>query len=127
MTRLTLKQGRELLAKLHSSKPTKYRNTKVKGVDAAGNVITLDSKAEARRWGELLVMSKQGLIQDLQRQVRFKLDVAGHKICTYVADFTYRRDGNRVVEDVKGTMTPTYRLKKKLMLACHGVEICEVS
>jgi hypothetical protein len=30
-----------------------------------------------------------------------------------------------IVEDSKGVRTPVYKLKKKLMLACHGIEIRE--
>jgi hypothetical protein len=38
------------------------------------------------------------------------------------------RNGRRVVEDCKSkpTMTPVYRLKKKLVAALHGIEIHEV-
>jgi hypothetical protein len=31
-----------------------------------------------------------------------------------------------VVEDVKGFKTPVYRLKKKLMLAVHGIIVVEI-
>ena len=45
----------------------------------------------------------------------------------YVADFVYKdRDGRQVVEDAKGVHTPVYRLKKRWMLAEHGIEIVEV-
>ena len=60
------------------------------------------------------------LVRDIER--------SRHKIAKYVADFTYEdKHGNLVVEDVKGRATATYRLKKKLMLACHGIEIVEPS
>lgn len=70
-------------------------------------------------------MERTGLISNLKRQVRFIIAVNGHKICTYIADFTYTENGIEVTEDVKGYPTPEYRLKKKLMLAVHGVEIRE--
>lgn len=46
----------------------------------------------------------------------------------YVADFVYRKkDGTVVVEDVKGCKTPTYIIKRKLMLYVHGISIREVT
>jgi hypothetical protein len=47
------------------------------------------------------------------------------KLCTYKADFTYWTNGLLHVEDTKGFVTPEYRLKKRLMLACHNIEIIE--
>ena len=54
----------------------------------------------------------------------------GHtkKICDYIADYTYlliEEDGSSrfIVEDAKGVLTPEFRLKKKLMLAIHNIDI----
>jgi hypothetical protein len=49
-------------------------------------------------------------------------------VATYVADFVYREAGKSemIVVDVKGMRTPVYRLKRKLMLACHGIDVLEV-
>jgi hypothetical protein len=58
---LTRAQGEKLLASI-KGRAAKYRNQKVKGYDADGNVITFDSKKEARRWAELLALQRQGLI-----------------------------------------------------------------
>ena len=103
-------------------KPAKYRNepTVVDGV-------RFDSRKEAARWCELRLLERAGAIADLARQVRFVLEVGGVRVGVYVADFQYREGGERVVEDVKseGTRTQVYRLKKRLMLACHGIEIRE--
>lgn len=90
--------------------------------------IRFDSKAEARRYAHLELLQRAGEITDLERQVRFPLDVNGELICVYIADHAYFvcRENRRVVEDVKGVRTPVYRLKKKLMKALHGVEIVEV-
>lgn len=91
--------------------------------------IRFDSKAEARRWGELCALQQAGKIYRLQRQVRFKLVVNGELIATYVADHTYYDEQERyVVEDVKGsrsTITPEYRLKKKLMAAIYKINVQE--
>lgn len=88
------------------------------------------SKLETKRCNELQLMQEGGLIENLEAhpQPRFRLDVNGHHICDYMADFRYydtqlRRE---VVEDVKGRATEVYKLKKRLMLACHGIEVEEV-
>lgn len=74
-------------------------------------------------------MQGAGLIAGLRRQVRFPIRVNGIKVCSYVCDFLYIRDGRRVVEDCKSAFTatlPVYRLKKKLMAAALAIEIIEV-
>lgn len=87
--------------------------------------LTFDSKLEARRWSELRMLERAGEIVGLQRQVPFDLAVNGHLVCRYIADFcfTATSTGERIVEDVKGVMTPEFRLKAKLMEACHGIVI----
>lgn len=111
-----------------NSKPSKYRNRK-KEVDG----IVFDSEKEARRYTDLKLMERAGEITALELQPEFRLEVNGRHICTYRADFSYLpavRPGlflnTRIIEDVKGVLTPVYRLKKKLMLACWGIEITEV-
>jgi hypothetical protein len=84
--------------------------------------ITFASKAERKRYAELLLLERAGEITDLEIQPRFvlleKFERAGevHRAITYVADFRYRLKGLFVVEDVKGMRTDVYRLKKKLFL-----------
>lgn len=87
--------------------------------------IWFHSTKEANRYQELMLLSKAGQITSLEFQPKYDLIVNGLKICTYVADFRYKEFGQVVVEDVKGVRTPVYRLKAKLMLACHGIEILE--
>jgi hypothetical protein len=92
--------------------------------------IRFASKAEARRYGELLLMEREGEIMDIRLQPRFPLLVNSVKVGTYVADFMYLIPGQppvSVVEDVKGAKTPVYRLKKKIVEAQYGIEIQEVS
>jgi hypothetical protein len=85
---------------------------------------------EAKRCNELHLMQRGELIHDLQAhpQPRFDLTVNDVHICDYLADFSYvdTESGEKVVEDVKGHRTEVYRLKRRLMLACHGIEITEV-
>lgn len=106
---------------------SKYGNRK-----ARRGELTFDSEAEARRYDELRLMLRAGEISDLQRQVAFELIPAqkaggrSERACKYVADFVYTRNGEVIVEDVKGHRTPEYIIKRKLMLWRHGIAIKEV-
>ena len=122
-------------------KGSKYRNKKVEI-----NGIVYDSKKEARRHQELLLLEQAGEIEDLQRQVKFVLiptqrepDTIGpkggmhkgkviEKECAYIADFTYLdvTTGESVVEDTKGFRTTDYKIKRKMMLHVHGIRIREI-
>lgn len=85
------------------------------------------SKAEARRCDQLHLLQALGEIHRLEREVSFPISINGVKVCTYKADFAYFDGEKRVVEDVKGVLTPVYRLKKKLVEAFYaGVKIVEV-
>lgn len=109
---------------------TKYNNKKI-----TVNGQVFDSKKEANRYKELLLLEKAGEIYDLRRQVKFKLiptqrdEVTGEVVereCSYKADFVYEEDGKTVVEDVKGFRTKEYIIKRKLMLWRYGIRIMEV-
>lgn len=106
-------------------KPNKYRNTKT---DVDG--IRFDSKKEAARWKHLKLLQDIRCIKNLERQVRFEIipKCGKQRAAHYVADFVYqhRGSGKQFVEDCKGMRTDTYKLKKKLMLSVHGIEIHEV-
>lgn len=101
----------------------KYRNrhTVVDG-------IRFDSAKEAKRWGELCLMARADAICDLERQPVYVLDVNGVPVCRYRADFRYfdPRTGKVVVEDVKGFLTPEYKIKRALMKAVHRIDVVEV-
>lgn len=90
--------------------------------------IEFDSKAEARRYGELRLLERAGRIKNLERQVRYDLEVNGVKIGFYKADFRYwdQASSQQVVEDVKGMRTPVFAIKAKLMKALHRVDIIEI-
>jgi hypothetical protein len=107
--------------------------------------IEFDSKREARRYSELLVLLKAGEISDLQCQVKYVLipaqrepDIIGpkggrkpgkllEKEVAYIADFVYKdKDGNTIVEDTKGFRTKDYVIKRKLALYLLGIRIREV-
>ena len=88
--------------------------------------IVFASKKEAKRYGELKLLLRGELISCLELQKAFPLAVNGVQICKYVADFVYRAcSGHLIIEDTKGQKTPVYQIKKKLMLACHGIHILE--
>ena len=110
-------------------KTLKYRNTRVK-VDG----ITFDSKREAARYGQLLILQGAGQISDLERQVKIPLHGRDGPILTptgrqmhYVADFRYvdnRQGGAVVIEDAKGFRPKEYLIKKAILKA-QGIEIHE--
>lgn len=87
--------------------------------------ITFHSKREAERWKVLRLREAAGEIKELKHQVRFDLKVKNYFICAYIADFGYVEKGKLVVEDSKGARTKDYIIKRKLMLACHGIEVLE--
>ena len=100
--------------------------------------IIFDSRKEAARYRELMLMQRAGQISDLRMQVRFELLPAQYadsgkvylkgprkgqpkrkcieQSVVYVADFVYREAGNArtVVEDTKGMRTKDYIIKRKL-------------
>jgi len=104
----------------HSNGGCKYGNRKTV-VDG----ITFDSAAEARRYGELKILESAGEITELILQPRYDVEINQRKVCTYVADFFYLKDGVAVIEDTKGFKTPVYRLKKRLVEAFFDMKIME--
>ena len=123
-------------------KGNKYHNSAVI-VDG----ISFQSRKEARRWCELKIMDRAGMIHGLTRQKKFVLipaqrepDTVGkrggrkkgkliERECAYYSDFAYYdKDGNEVVEDVKSpaTRTKDYILKRKMMMYVHGIRIREI-
>jgi hypothetical protein len=91
--------------------------------------MRFDSMAEARRYRELQLMEKAGVISELVCHPRYRIEVNGSRVCEVIPDFRYQDNdaGRMVVEDVKSlpTRTPVYRLKKRLLQAVHGIEIQE--
>lgn len=101
-------------------RPLKYRNTPT---ELAG--IRFQSKAESRAWAVLKVREKAGEISDLECQPEFTLRVNDIKICTYRGDFRFWDKRNLVwrIVDVKGVETAVFKLKRRLMKACLGIEV----
>lgn len=118
---------------------SKFKNKWVKQDD-----VSFASEGELARWNFLRMMQAEGKIINLRRQIRFKLEINGILICTYIADhgyfivdeskpvitdpvYGYELGSHilqpEIIEDFKGMETPEFKLKKKLMLAIHGIEI----
>ncbi|HID70085.1 MAG TPA: DUF1064 domain-containing protein, partial [Desulfobacterales bacterium] len=110
-------------------KRNKYRN-----VRCEVNGIKFDSRKEMKRYSELSVLLRTGLIADLVLQPEFKISsggsidpATGRKMAArkYRADFMYfdRTLQKTVVEDVKSSPTArdkTYRLKRQLFIELYG-------
>ncbi|MFS1428927.1 DUF1064 domain-containing protein [Vibrio splendidus] len=108
-----------------SSGETKTSKYAAKKTEVDG--IMFDSGHEAHRYQDLKLLEKIGEISDLKLQPKFPLEVNGILICKYYADFSYfdHTKGESVVEDVKGFRTKEFILKKKLMMAVHGIDVFE--
>lgn len=92
-----------------------------------------DSKKEMNRYVDLKAMERAGQISDLQCQVPYTLIPAYkgvQRVCKYIADFSYVRDGKTIVEDVKGyrggATYYVFSIKKKLMYHIFGIEVKEI-
>lgn len=120
---------------------------KHKNIKTTIDGITFDSKKESKRYQELKLLEKAGMIQGLELQKKFVLIPSQHetfarygkkgqrlkdgilcieKECAYIADFVYKENGETVVEDVKGRRLSEYIIKRKLMLYMHGIKVKEV-
>lgn len=129
--------------RIKREKGKKYNNTKVEY-----DGIKFDSKKEMQRYLVLKEAQDNGLISDLQLQVRFELIPAVKEEyvehlktkdriktrtlqlpITYTCDFQYIKDGEIIIEDVKSSpklLPKEYNLKKKMMFALKGIKIKEV-
>lgn len=147
LARLGPKAQKQVLDKLAGEqkrqKCSKYGNRFTPRVMPNGKVHEFKSAKEARRYDELALMERKGLIRNLQIERAFTLqetyirsDGSRVKPERYFADFVYERptapDCNgqvywlQEVEDVKGKRTQMYLRKKNEMLAKYGITIREV-
>lgn len=105
------------------NKRTRYVSNKYGNKKTVIDGIKFDSKLEAKRYSELKLMQKAGVIKDLELQPKFLLqegfrdaDGKKHQAINYIADFKYIQDGETIIEDTKGRETDVYRIKKKMLL-----------
>lgn len=99
--------------------------------------FVFDSKKEYLRWCELRLLERAGKISDLKRQVKYVLIPAQRewsgclieREVSYIADFEYIQDGEKIVEDIKGYKRggayQLFTIKRKLMLHKYGIRIKE--
>jgi hypothetical protein len=103
--------------------PNKYHAVKV---HRYGH--TFDSKAEYRRYCELLLLQRAGEITDLQIHPTFTLldgciwNGRRFSAIKFTPDFQYRENGKIIIEDVKGgkaTQTRDFKLRLRLWILNH--------
>lgn len=117
------------MIEIDDAKPRKYQERKT---DIDG--ITFASAAEARRYVQLKMLAAAGEIKDLGIQPEFVLQPSFKhgkrtiRAITYRADFCYTEvaTGEAVVEDVKGMETEVFRIKAKMLLYTHHIEVRRV-
>lgn len=144
LARLGPRAQRQLLEKL-GAQQRRQSQAKYHNEPTVVNGIRFDSRKEARRYDELMVLLRAGKIRNLRLQAQYTLQESfvapeGTRIraIKYVADFAYERPAEPeqngvvhwlpVVEDVKSraTKTPQYEMKKKLLYDKYRIEITEV-
>lgn len=115
----------------------KYNNQPAERNADGNKTIKFDSKKEAARFDELMLLLRAGKIRDLRLQPQFTLQEAyttpeGERVraIRYNADFSYiDTEADRlVVEDVKSkpTKTKVYAMKKKMLRDKFGITITEI-
>ena len=130
---------RELYARqqLPGAAAAPKKASKYHSAPAERGELRFDSQKEARRYDELMVMLRAGIISDLRLQPQFTLQESyvtetGERIraIRYTADFSYIREvsGEKIVEDVKSgpTRTKEYLRNRKFMRSMYGIDVREV-
>lgn len=96
---------------------------------AASDGRVFPSRRERKRYEELLLLQRIGVIHDLVCQHKWSLipKQEGEREVTYTSDFEYiGNDGKYHVEDTKGVRTQQYVIRRKLMLWVHHIRIEEI-
>lgn len=75
--------------------------------------ILFDSRAEWRRYLELKLLLRAGIIKNLKTHVLFDCVINGILLFKYETDFTYQHDKYDCLEDVKGVETGGFVIKFK--------------
>lgn len=87
------------------------------------NGITFASKREAYYYQIYSRLQELGQIKNLQMQTSIPFLINGKKMFTYKPDFEFDDDKGHHIIDVKGVLTPVFKLKKKLIEAQYNIEI----
>lgn len=123
--KMNVKQFRDYLDKQEKGRNSKYGGIPTQTADGK----KFDSHVEAMYYNRCLTLEKAGEITLLEMKVRYEFHVNGVFIGWYELDFRItNKDGTIEYIDTKSkaTLTPVYRIKKQLMLACHGITLKEV-
>lgn len=97
-----------------------------------GSSVFIPSAIQAVRLRQLIKMEEAGVIGNLRAEVRFPVVINNLKVFDYRCDHVYDVldergvPGRLVYEEVKGFITPEYRLKKKVFQAVNQVLISEI-
>lgn len=108
-------------------KRMKFGNKKIMADDD-----TFDSQGEYRRWCDLQLMQKAGVISELERQVSFVLapsvviDKRKKPEMKFTLDFQYKSGGELVLEDFKSPSTAketAFIMRRHLLKSVHGLDV----
>lgn len=103
----------------YGNKITEYNGKKYHSKKEADYAVELDMLLSARNDAQRVVK--------YETQVKYRLEVNGVLIASYILDFkVWYADGRVEYVDVKGVRTPVYAMKCKLMEAIHGIIIKEI-
>lgn len=117
---MTREEARDLLSQ-PKRKKSKFKNIRIE-IDG----IPFASKREGAYYSELKLREKAGEVGGVELQRRFALlGKDGMLICTYVADFCFwdHVEGRFRCIDVKGVETDVFKIKRKLMKSCLGIDV----
>jgi hypothetical protein len=103
---------------------TKYKNQPTTTIHGR-----FDSRGEAARYAELVLLEQAGEIADLRRQVVLYLHgrdgaitYPNGRIARVIVDFAYMENGKQIHEDFKGAITDKSKLQHAILRA-QGVEV----
>lgn len=87
--------------------------------------LTFDSGAEARYYAHLKQRERAGEVHSVELQRPYALTINGFLVATYKADFAFwdQVEERWRVIDVKGVVTPLFRLKQKMMKAILNIDV----
>lgn len=93
--------------------------------------IRFDGQREARRYQYLKILQRIGDISELELQPLFLLECGDVPVrydsgcqAKYIADFRYRnKEGEVIVEDLKGMDTPQSKLKRAMVKSQYCIEV----
>ena len=120
--------------RLHGEKHSPLRS-KFRNVSMEVEGFKFDSKLEMRRFGELQTMQAGGLISELKVHPEFALHAPTssgqlERVGSYIADFSYQRNGKLCCEDCKSAPTrrlAMFRWKVHHLKLEYNLDVIEIS